>query len=151
MTKDMSHIHTLISGGDRKAQKKELNRSRAVAGMYDLESSRKRSEGERLIREADDLLCKSWNERMWSEGGPAQPSPTIAQATGVGYLFLEVICTRCRRRISVDLSRLKLRPDMHVHQLESSLRHERCRRRGETPFTILKQPAPRCDYPDGAK
>jgi hypothetical protein len=31
-----------------------------------------------VIREADNLACQSWNEKMWSDGGPIDPSPTIA-------------------------------------------------------------------------
>ena len=76
---------------------------------------------------------------MWSEGGPAQPSPTIGQALNADYRWLEVLCTRCRKRLSVDLSLIKRPSDTGIHQLENSLRHEACRRHGETPFTILKQ------------
>jgi hypothetical protein len=36
-----------------------------------------RAKGEALIRQADKLLCESWNERMWSDGEPIDPSPTI--------------------------------------------------------------------------
>jgi hypothetical protein len=35
---------------------------------------------EALLREADNLACQSWNEKMWSDGGPIDPSPTIEQA-----------------------------------------------------------------------
>jgi hypothetical protein len=139
MAKDLSHIHMPLSGGDRKALRKELARSRGVSNMLENASIEKRAAGEQLIREADDLSCQSWNERMWSEGGPAQPSPTIGQALNADYRWLEVLCTRCRKRLSVDLSIIKRPADTEIHQLENSLRHEACRRRGETPFTILKQ------------
>ena len=43
-------------------------------------SAEKRREGEALIREADNLACQSRNEKMWSDGGPIDPSPTIDQA-----------------------------------------------------------------------
>ena len=43
-------------------------------------SAEKRREGEALIREAENLACQSWNEEMWSDGGPIDPSPTIDQA-----------------------------------------------------------------------
>jgi len=45
-------------------------------------SAEKRSEGEALIREADNLACQSFN--MWSDGGPIDPSPTIDQAINGG-------------------------------------------------------------------
>jgi hypothetical protein len=47
-------------------------------------SAEKRREGEALIREADSLACQSWNEKMWSDGGPIDPSPTIDQAINGG-------------------------------------------------------------------
>jgi hypothetical protein len=46
----------------------------------------KRRVGETLIREADNLACQSWNEKMWSDGGPIDPSPTIDQAINGGYI-----------------------------------------------------------------
>lgn len=42
-----------------------------------------------LIKQADWLLCESWNERMWSDGEPIDPSPTMDQAIGGGYAWLE--------------------------------------------------------------
>jgi hypothetical protein len=39
---------------------------------------------EKMIQQADRLLCESWNERMWSDGEPIDPSPTIDQAVNGG-------------------------------------------------------------------
>ena len=50
--------------------------------------------GEALIREADNLACQSWNEKMWSDGGPIDPSPTIDQA--VNGAFGMWICFQLR-------------------------------------------------------
>jgi hypothetical protein len=69
-----------LSGGDRKALKKELSKSRAMTRIFAERSAEKRREGEALIREADNLACQSRNEKMWSDGGPIDPSPTIDQA-----------------------------------------------------------------------
>ena len=74
------HHPAPLSGGDRKALKKELSKSRAMTRIFAERSAEKRREGEALIREADNLACQSWNERMWSDGGPIDPSPTIDQA-----------------------------------------------------------------------
>ncbi len=57
-----------LSGGDRKALTKELAKSRAMTGILAERSEEKRRVGEALIREADNLACQSWNERMWSDG-----------------------------------------------------------------------------------
>ena len=55
---------TPLSGGDRKALKKELGKSQAVTGIVAPQSAKLLAEGETLIRRADRLLCESWNERM---------------------------------------------------------------------------------------
>jgi hypothetical protein len=52
----------------------------AMTKIFAERSAEKRREGEALIREADNLACQSWNEKMWSDGGPIDPSPTIDQA-----------------------------------------------------------------------
>jgi hypothetical protein len=57
---------TPLSGGDRKALKKELSKSRAMTRIFAERSVEKRREGEALIREADNLACQSCNERMWT-------------------------------------------------------------------------------------
>jgi hypothetical protein len=49
------------------------------------QSTEARAKGEALIRQADKLLCESWNERMWAEGEPIDPSPTVDQALNGGY------------------------------------------------------------------
>ena len=71
---------TPLSGGDRKALKKELVKARAMTGMLSAQAAEMRAKGEALIKQADKLLCESWNERMWSDGEPIDPSPTINQA-----------------------------------------------------------------------
>jgi hypothetical protein len=70
---------TPLSGGDRKALAKQLVKSRAMTGILAEQSVQKRRLGEALIREADNLACQSWNEKMWSDGGPIDPSPTLSR------------------------------------------------------------------------
>jgi hypothetical protein len=98
--------HLPLSGGDRKALTKELSKSRAMTHIFAERSAEKRAEGEALIREADNLACQSWNERMWSDGGPFDPSPTVDQAINGGYPWLEIECSRCKARRDVDLAAL---------------------------------------------
>jgi hypothetical protein len=64
-----------------------------MTGILAGRSEEKRQEGIALIREADDLLCQSWNEKMWSDSGPIDPSPTLDQAINGGYPWLEVECS----------------------------------------------------------
>lgn len=61
---------TPLSGGDRKALAKELGRARAMTKILASQSDDARAKGEALIRQADKLLCESWNEKMWADGGP---------------------------------------------------------------------------------
>ncbi len=58
------HHPTPLSGGDRKVLTKQLARARAVRTTLATRSAEKRAAGEALIREADELLCQSWNEKM---------------------------------------------------------------------------------------
>ena len=58
------HHPTPLSGGDRKALKKELGKARAMTGILATQSDELRAKGDALIRQADRLLAESWNERM---------------------------------------------------------------------------------------
>jgi hypothetical protein len=68
---------TPLSGGDRKALNKELGRARAMTMILATQAADARARGEALIRTADKLLCESWNERLWADGEPIAPSPTV--------------------------------------------------------------------------
>jgi len=84
------HHPAPLSGDDRKALKKELSKSRAMTRIFAERSAEKRREGEALIRETDNLSCQSWNERMWSDGGPIDPPHNLA-------LPMLLIASFCRR------------------------------------------------------
>jgi hypothetical protein len=137
------HHPTPLSGGDRKALQKELVKARAMTGILAEQSADKRRVGEALIREADNLACQSWNERMWSDGGPAQPSPTIGQAINGGFPCLEVKCSRCRTSSSVDLAAINRPPDTPVHLLEGRLDCRRCKKAKWKGRGVLHQLSPR--------
>jgi hypothetical protein len=140
------HHPTPLSGGDRKALQKELVRSQAMTGILAEQSANKRRVGEALIREADSLACQSWNERMWSDGGPAQPSPTIGQAINGGFPWLEVKCSRCKTPSSVDLAAINRPQDTAVHLLEGRLDCRRCKKAKWKGRGVLDQLAPRRRY-----
>ncbi|MGY3441117.1 hypothetical protein [Bradyrhizobium sp. USDA 4473] len=133
------HHPTPLSGGDRKALGKELRKARAVTIMLAERSAEKRAQGETLIREADSLLCQSWNERMWSDGGPADPSPTIDQAINGGLPWLEIACSRCKARRDVDLAALRRVSTTCVHDLASRFVCSKCRAAGKRPPATLLQ------------
>ena len=136
-----------LSGGDRKALAKELRKSEAMTTIYAQRSAELREQGERLIREADSLSCQSWNERMWANGGPIDPSPYIELAINGGYPMLEIECSRCRTPRTVDLAELKRPATTFVHDLVGRLVCTKCQKAGKRPAATLKQLAPRPRFP----
>lgn len=84
----------------------------------------------RAQHEADRLAIVAWNERMFVEGGPAQPSPTIGQALAQGYRYLRVRCSTCRQSAWVPLADIRRRPETPVWRLEGALACRPCRERG---------------------
>src|SRR6202012_6133584 len=124
---------TPLSGGDRKALAKELGKARAMANILASQSVEMRAKGEALIQQADRLLCESWNERMWSDGEPIDPSPTIDQAVNGGLPWLEIQWARCKTPKGVDLAEMNHPPSRFVHDIASRLRCRKCSKAGRRP------------------
>ncbi|WP_439361605.1 hypothetical protein [Bradyrhizobium sp. DASA03007] len=133
------HHPTPLSGSGRKALGKELSRARAMTAILGSQSAEARAKGEALIRQADKLLCESWNEKMWADGGPIDPSPTIDQAVNGGYSWLEIECSRCKTKRDVDLAALSHPPTTLVQDLASRLRCSKCAKAGRRPAATLLQ------------
>lgn len=142
------HHPTPLSGGDRKALSKELGRARAMTTILAAQSAEAREKGEALIRTADKLACESWNERMWADGGPIDPSPTVDQAMNGSYPWLEIECSRCKAKREVDMAALRDPPTTAVHDLASRLRSSKCAKAGRRPPATLLQLSQRARYPD---
>jgi hypothetical protein len=106
-----------------------------------------RREGEALIREADNLACQSSNEKIWSDGGPIDPSPTIDQAINGGFPWLEIKCSRCKAKRDVDLCALRHVPTTFVHDLAGRLICTECKKTGKRPAATMLQLAPRPRQP----
>src|SRR5258706_9993794 len=68
----------------RRPQGPEEGKARAMTGILAAQPAELRTKGDALIRQADKLLCESWNERMWADGEPIDPSPTVDQAINGG-------------------------------------------------------------------
>jgi phage FluMu protein Com len=133
------HHPTPLSGGDRKALGKELGKARAMTTILAAQSATARAEGEALIKQADRLLCESWNERMWANGEPIDPSPAVDQAINGGYPWLEIQCSRCKTRRDVDLAALPRVSTTFVHDLAGRLRCNKCAKAGRRPAATLLQ------------
>jgi hypothetical protein len=140
------HHPTPLSGGDRKALAKELGKARAMTTVLARRAAELRTEGEALIRKADGLACESWNERMWADGEPIDPSPLVDQAVNGGYSWLQIECSRCKAARHVDLAALPHPATTFVHDLASRLRCRKCARAGRRPPATLLQLAQRARH-----
>ena len=81
------------------------------------------------LRRAHFLSCEEWNARQFI-GGPADPSPTIADAIHGGVEMLEVRCKRCGHTDLVDLTLVVWPRDNQVHTLERALGCRPCKSEG---------------------
>jgi hypothetical protein len=99
-----------------------------MANILAAQSAEMRAKGEAMIQQADKLLCESWNERLWSDGEPIDPSPTVDQAVNGGFPWLEIRCARCKTPSDVDLAAMKHPPTTFVHDFASQLRCRKCAR-----------------------
>jgi hypothetical protein len=59
---------------------------------------------------------------MEAFGGPAQPSPTIAQCLNGGLGWLEIECSRCKTRASIPLDAVRRPKDSPIWKLEANLK-----------------------------
>ncbi len=103
-----------------------------------------RAEAVAAIRKAHRALAEEWSVRMEGFGGPAQPSPTIAQCMNGGLGWLEVECLRCHTRVSLPLQHIRRPPDTPVWKLEAGLRCRSCATlRYRPPVRLVKLTAER--------
>ena len=102
-----------------------------MANILAAQSAEMRAKGEAMIQQADRLLCESWNERMWSDGEPIDPSPTIDQAVNGGFPWLEI-----QVRALQDAERRRPRCD------EAPADHLRARSRQPSALPQMRQGGP---------
>jgi hypothetical protein len=98
-----------------------------------------RERAKQAIREADRAEAEAWSIRMEGYGGPAQPSPKIAQCPNGGLGWLEVECNRCKTRASLPLDAIRRPRDTPIWKLEAALKCRSCRKgRYAPPVHMLK-------------
>ncbi len=98
-----------------------------------------RERAKQAAREADAAECLLWSEQMEGFGGPAQPSPTIAQCLNGGYGWLQVKCRRCETEASIPLEHVRRPRDTPIWKLEGSFRCRSCgTRRYKPPVHMIK-------------
>jgi hypothetical protein len=87
-----------------------------------------RQRAQEALREADRAEAEAWSVRMEGYGGPAQPSPTIAQCLNGALGWLEVECARCKTRASLPLDAIRRPRDTPIWKLEASLKCRSCKK-----------------------
>ena len=98
-----------------------------------------REDARKAIREADRAEAHAWSIRMEGYGGPAQPSPTIAQCLNGGLGWLEVECNRCKSRASLPLDAIRRPRDTPIWKLEAALKCRSCKKgRHAPPVHMIK-------------
>jgi len=98
-----------------------------------------RQRAKEAVREADAAECLVWSEQMEGFGGPAQPSPTIAQCLNGGYGWLEVECHRCKTRANLPLDAIRRPRDTPIWKIEPALKCRSCRTpRYSPPVHMIK-------------
>ena len=98
-----------------------------------------RERAQAAVREADAAECLLWSEQMEGFGGPAQPSPTIAQCLNGGYGWLEVMCKHCETRVSLPLDAIRRPRETPIWKLEPALKCRSCRTpRYSPPVHMIK-------------
>jgi hypothetical protein len=85
-------------------------------------------------READNLACVAWNQRMLGFQGPAQPSPALVEALNAGYLYLEVRCLGCDTHQTVALNIVRRPKTTPIHELERCMRCKDCSQLRGRPY-----------------
>jgi hypothetical protein len=84
-------------------------------------------------RKADRAEAYAWSVQMEGHGGPAQPSPTIAQCLNGGLGWLEVECNRCKIRASLPLDAIRRPRDTPIWKLEAALKCRSCKKGSYAP------------------
>jgi hypothetical protein len=107
-------------------------KSREVIYGSRISGAKIRAEGARkraveAAREAGRAEAEALSIRMEGYGGPAQPSPTIAQCLSGGYGWLQVKCHRCSTEASIPLDAIRRPRDTPIWKLEAALKCRLCR------------------------
>jgi hypothetical protein len=86
-----------------------------------------------IARRASLPAAELWSIQMEAYGGPAQPSPTMAQGLNGGYVWLQVKCHRCETEASIPLDAVRRPRDAPIWKLEAALKCRSCRTRRYSP------------------
>jgi hypothetical protein len=103
-----------------------------------------RKDAIKAVKTADRAEAEAWSIRMEGYGGPAQPSPTIAQCLNGGLAWLEVKSHRRDAKASIPLEHVRRPRDTPIWKLEGSFRCRSCgTRRYRPPVHMIRLTAQR--------
>jgi hypothetical protein len=119
-------IQLPLSGLDRRHYARELKRAEELHASLVRRLPAAFSAADEQFRQAHRMTCEEWNARQFI-GGPADPSPTIADAIHAGIEMLEVRCKRCGHADLVDLMLVVWPRANQVHTLERGLGCQPCK------------------------
>ena len=97
-------------------------------------------------KEADQLACVAWNQRMLGFKGPAQPSPALGDALNAGFLplrFDALAATRTRPSPSTLYVARRRRPSMNSSGTCAARIAHRCAAISTSAATLLRSGQPR--------
>lgn len=114
-----------VSGRDRRFYKRELDRVRQLQKEFERQAAAARAQADDLRQRQNQFECQEWNARQFI-GGPAAPSPTIAEAINGGCELIEAQCRRCGRTRRIDLCVIRRPRDQPIHTLENNLTCDAC-------------------------
>jgi hypothetical protein len=120
-----------VAGPRASATRTRLTSTSASVGMADTRTGGPQQAPQRAqeaAREADRAEAEAWSVRMEGYGGPAQPSPTIAQCLNGGMGWLEAECARCKTPASLPLDAIRRPRDTPIWKLEASLKCRSCKK-----------------------
>lgn len=118
-------IQLPVSGRDRRHYVRELRAAEAAHQVLLAELAA-------ATRALHALACREWSVRQFI-GGPAAPSPTIAEAIAGVHELLEVRCRRCGHESLIDLAEVVWPRDNQVHTLANVLHCQACRDERKAP------------------
>lgn len=119
-------IQLPMSGRDRRHYVRELTRVEQMHYSLVRQVADAFAAADAQLRQAHFLSCEEWNTRQFI-GGPADPSPTIAEAIHGGVEMLEARCRRCGHTELVDMTLVIWPRDNQVHTLERALACRPCK------------------------
>lgn len=118
-------IYPPMSGRDRRFFAQELRRAEQHHAAVRERAAAAHATADRHLRLAHRLDCEEWSARQFI-GGPAEPSPSIADAIHGGCEILEVECRHCKHASLVDLALLVWPRGKPVHSVSRVLYCKPC-------------------------